>query len=309
MSFAGRRVIVTGGSRGIGLGIAHRFAEAGASLVLVGRHEATLRAATSSLPCPALPVAAGTAAPPRNSAESRDGNEVEIGRHTHAVIDLSLPDRRSPWLSLLDKSHQPPAVLVNCAGVTHYSLLARTPARVVDAVVRTNLVAAIDASRWVSGAMLKARRRSSSRSPPTASSLDDGRDPAADPATEDAVDSAIGEASDDFSIVNVASALAHRGGAGSSIYAASKAGLIGFTKALAEELGPRGIRCNAIAPGYVETDMTRGMSLQLQRSAVDRTALRRTGTVSEIADAVFFLATNRFVNGTCLTVDGGLTYE
>lgn len=59
-------------------------------------------------------------------------------------------------------------------------------------------------------------------------------------------------------IINVSSALAHRGGSGSTVYAASKAGLVGFTKALAEELGPKGIRCNAIAPGYISTDMVSG---------------------------------------------------
>lgn len=60
------------------------------------------------------------------------------------------------------------------------------------------------------------------------------------------------------SIINISSAMAHRGGSGSTVYAASKAGVIGFTKALAQELGPRGIRCNSIAPGYIETDMVSG---------------------------------------------------
>lgn len=125
-------------------------------------------------------------------------------------------------------------------------------------------------------------------------------------------------------IINVSSALAHRGGSGSSIYAASKAGLNGFTKALAEELGPRGVRCNAICPGYIDTDMVAGESIQaipvylahglgmseeMKKHTIAKTGVRRIGTVEEVAEAVIFLAQNDFMNGSILTIDGGLVYE
>ena len=262
MTLAGRQVIVTGGSRGIGLGIATRFAESGASLVLVGRHESTLRSAIATLP-------------------------GDASSHRYHAIDLALPDRRSAWAALL--SNCSPAVLVNCAGVTHYSLLARTPHDTIDSVIRTNLTATVEACKYVSAAMLKSTRSNSPSFSSTAAEENGG--------------------GAGHSIINIASALAHRGGSGSSVYAASKAGVIGFTKALAQELGPRGIRVNAVAPGYVETDMTSGMSLDFRQKVIDKTAVGRIGTVAEIADAVHFLATNQFANGTCLTIDGGLTYE
>lgn len=110
-------------------------------------------------------------------------------------------------------------------------------------------------------------------------------------------------------IVNISSALAHRGGAGSTVYAASKAGILGFTKALAEELGPRGIRTCAVCPGYIETDMVSGMSEEFRARIIGQTGLRRIGTVEEVALAVLSIVQNDFLNGTTITVDGGLTYE
>lgn len=110
-------------------------------------------------------------------------------------------------------------------------------------------------------------------------------------------------------IVNISSALAHRGGAGSTVYAASKAGMLGFTKALAEELGPRGIRTCAVCPGYIETDMVSGMSEDFRARIIRQTGLRRIGTVEEVALAVLSIVQNDFLNGTTITVDGGLTYE
>lgn len=110
-------------------------------------------------------------------------------------------------------------------------------------------------------------------------------------------------------IVNISSALAHRGGAGSTVYAASKAGILGFTKALAEELGPRGIRSCAVCPGYIETDMVAGMSDDFRKRIIDRTGTRRIGTVEEVAAVVLSIIENDFLNGTTITVDGGLSYE
>ena len=120
-------------------------------------------------------------------------------------------------------------------------------------------------------------------------------------------------------IINVSSALAHRGGSGSTVYAASKAGIIGFTKALSAELSPRGIRSVAIAPGYIDTAMTSGMaqshlantgmSEDMKANVIQQTGLRRTGSVDEVAQAAVFIVENNFINGTTITLDGGLTYE
>lgn len=111
-------------------------------------------------------------------------------------------------------------------GITHYSLLPRTPEALIEDVLDINLLGTILACKVVVRLMLSAKKRGC--------------------------------------IINISSALAHSGGAGSSVYAASKAGVLGFTRALAEELGPRGIRCNAIAPGYIKTDMLAGKGFQFE---------------------------------------------
>lgn len=164
-------------------------------------------------------------------------------------------------------------------GVTHYSLLARTSIHTIQETMASNLLGTIYGSRAVSKAMLRK------------------------------VNQATPEGTTRGCIVNISSALAHRGGAGSSVYAASKAGVLGFTKALAEELGPRGIRSCAVCPGYIDTDMVSGMSDDFQRRIIDRTGSRRVGTVDEVSATVLHIIENDFLNGTTITVDGGLSYE
>ncbi|KND04047.1 uncharacterized protein SPPG_01492 [Spizellomyces punctatus DAOM BR117] len=108
-------------------------------------------------------------------------------------------------------------------------------------------------------------------------------------------------------ILNIASAVGLRGNEGQSVYGASKAGVIGFTKSLARELGSRNIRVNAIAPGYIETDMIAGMSERKRQEILSSTPLGRFGKPEEIAQAAMFLATAEYITGECLVVDGGLT--
>jgi 3-oxoacyl-[acyl-carrier protein] reductase len=126
------------------------------------------------------------------------------------------------------------------------------------------------------------------------------------------------------SIINVSSGLAFRGGKGSTIYAASKAGIIGFTKSLAQELAPR-IRVNAIAPGYVDTDMTKGLFSapisprgrelttdfpdKMRDALISKIGMGRFGTVDEIAQVALLLASNEYITGSTITIDGGLVYE
>ncbi|KAG0309044.1 reductase [Dissophora globulifera] len=108
------------------------------------------------------------------------------------------------------------------------------------------------------------------------------------------------------SIVNISSVLGSGGSLGQTIYSASKGGVIAFSKALAKEVGSRGISVNILSPGYTETDMTQGLTEEKRTEIIARTSLGRLGQPDEIAEAALFLAQARFVTGQVLTVDGGL---
>lgn len=110
------------------------------------------------------------------------------------------------------------------------------------------------------------------------------------------------------SIVNVTSVVGLYGNAGQVNYAASKAGLVGFTKSLAKELGPRNIRVNAVAPGFIETDMTSKLSDELKHKAVQSIYLRRFGRAEEVAEVVAFLISEKssYINGEIIEVSGGI---
>jgi 3-oxoacyl-[acyl-carrier protein] reductase len=160
-------------------------------------------------------------------------------------------------------------ILVNNAGVTRDSLLMRMSEADWDAVLDTNLKGAFLFTKALSRAFLKQRS---------------GR------------------------IINVASVIGLIGNAGQSNYAASKAALIGFTKSVARELASRGITVNALAPGFIETDMTAGLSQELRRKVLERIPLNCFGRPEDIAQAALFLAgpAARYVTGQVLTIDGGL---
>jgi 3-oxoacyl-[acyl-carrier protein] reductase len=112
-------------------------------------------------------------------------------------------------------------------------------------------------------------------------------------------------------IINISSVSGIAGQGGQTNYAASKAGVIGFTKSLAKELGPRNITVNAVAPGFVPTDLTADLSEELKHRAIETTPLRRMGKPEEVAYAVAFLASDEaaFITGEVLTVDGGLVMQ
>jgi len=109
-------------------------------------------------------------------------------------------------------------------------------------------------------------------------------------------------------IINLSSVVGRRGNAGQANYAAAKAGIIGLTKSLAKELGARGVRVNAIAPGYIDTPMTQALPEETRKLIVEATPLKSIGSTDDVANAVVFLASPRarFVTGVVLPVDGGL---
>ena len=160
-------------------------------------------------------------------------------------------------------------ILVNNAGVTRDNLLMRMSEEEWDTVLNTNLKGAFNFTRALTRPFIKQRS---------------GR------------------------IINIASVIGLIGNAGQSNYAASKAALIGFTKSIAKELAPRGITVNAIAPGFIETDMTAVLDDKVRQEVLGRVPLGRFGAPDDIAHAAVFLAMEPtgYVTGQVLTVDGGM---
>src|SRR5579872_4453690 len=160
-------------------------------------------------------------------------------------------------------------ILVNNAGITRDQLVMRMKRADWDAVLSTNLTSAYLCTQQVISSMLKQRW---------------GR------------------------IINVTSVFGQTGQAGQANYAASKAGLIGLTMAVAREVGSRNITCNAIAPGFIETSMTSALSDELKKSALQMIPLGRVGTPEEVAHCVAFLASDdaSYITGHVLSVNGGM---
>ena len=162
-----------------------------------------------------------------------------------------------------------PLVLVNNAGVTRDNLLLRMTPEQWSEVVDANLTGIFRLTKPLLRGMMRARW---------------GR------------------------IVNLSSVVGRMGNAGQANYAATKAGIEGFTRSLAQELGSRGITVNAVAPGFIDTDMTRGLTESQRQAMVDRTALGRMGTVEDVAAVVAFLVGDgaAYITGETVHVNGGL---
>ncbi len=160
-------------------------------------------------------------------------------------------------------------ILVNNAGITRDQLILRMKRADWDAVLNTNLTSAYLCSQQALGSMLKQRW---------------GR------------------------IINITSIFGQMGQAGQANYAASKAGLIGLTMAIAREVGSRNITCNAVAPGFIETAMTSGLTNEFKENALKMIPLGRTGTVEDVANCVAFLASEEagYITGHVLNVNGGM---
>jgi 3-oxoacyl-[acyl-carrier protein] reductase len=179
--------------------------------------------------------------------------------------DVSSPDDVEAAFEQIRERYGPVLVLVNNAGVREDGLAIRMSADEWQRVVDVNLSGAFHCTRRALDDMLKARW---------------GR------------------------IVNISSVVAERGNPGQANYAAAKAGLLGFTKTIAREMARKGITCNAVTPGVIETDMTEGVAEDLRKAV----PAGRVGTPDEVAAAVAFLVSDEaaYVNGATLSVDGGL---
>ncbi len=172
-------------------------------------------------------------------------------------------------LAEIRKQYGEISILVNNAGITRDNLLARMSDEEWDDVLLTNLKSVFRLSRAVLRAMMKSRH---------------GR------------------------IINISSVVASMGNPGQSNYAASKAGMLGFTKSLAQEIGSRNITVNCVAPGFIDTDMTQALGEEQRAKLVEHVPLKRLGQVADVAAAVAFLAGPgaTYITGTTLHVNGGM---
>jgi 3-oxoacyl-[acyl-carrier protein] reductase len=194
----------------------------------------------------------------------------QLGDRALAVTaDVSDPDATGRAVEAVERGLGPVDVLVNNAGITKDGLLARMSPADWDAVLNANLKGAFLMTRAVTRGMMKRRW---------------GR------------------------VVNITSVVGLMGNAGQANYAASKAGLIGFTKAVARELSSRNVLVNAVAPGFIDSDMTRALTEEQRNALVPRIPLGRLGAGRDVAGAVLFLASNLadYITGQVLVVDGGM---
>ena len=242
-----RNVIVTGGSRGLGLGIARDLAGSGHRVLALARR-----------PSDGLTEAAASAA--------REGR----GEIHFVAADLGEIDAIPALVQALRQRHGPVYGLVNNAGIGTEGMLAMMHISQIEALVRLNTVAPIVLSKYVVRGMMAEGC---------------GR------------------------VVNMSSIIASTGYNGLSVYGATKASLVGFTKSLAREVGRVGITVNAVAPGFVETELTGALGEGQREQIAKRSALKRLAEVEDVASAVGFLMSDaaRNITGTVLTVDAGNT--
>lgn len=247
---SGQNVIITGGTRGIGLAIAKRFAEQGASLAIFGRNPERGAAAVKEIEA----LTEGDQKVKFYSLDIAEGSQVEE-TIKKVYIDFETID-----------------VLINNAGITRDALLMRLKPEDWDHVINTNLTSIYSTCRAVVRPMMKARQ---------------GK------------------------IINVTSVVGLMGNAGQTNYAASKSGMIGFTKSLAKEIGGRGISVNCIAPGFIKTDMTDVLSDTQKEALLEQIPMGRLGDPQDIANAALFLASplSNYITGQVVTVDGGMVMQ
>src|SRR5208283_597546 len=220
-----------------------------------------------------LAAADATVAVAARNREKLDGlvNEISAtgGKAVACALDVTDEEQVKTSIKAVIGEFGKIDILVNNAGITRDQLVMRMKRADWDAVLQTNLTSAYLCIQQVIGSMLKQRW---------------GR------------------------IINITSVFGQMGQAGQANYAASKAGLIGLTMAIAREVGSRNITCNAVAPGFIETAMTAVLSEEFKQSAVKQIPLGRVGTPEDVASAVAFLASDEaaYITGHVLSVNGGM---
>lgn len=242
-----RNVLITGGSRGIGLAIARTLHSAGYRVIALARTKTTA------------------------VTEAIEQSEFSRPNSFHFIsFDLSQTDKIPELIRNIRKEFGDIYGLVNNAAISHEGPLALLPVAEIEKVLHTNVLAPIILTKFAVRSMLAGGS---------------GR------------------------VINMSSIVAHSGFSGLSVYAASKASLIGFTRSLAREIGTAGITVNAVSPGPIETEMMQGASKEDWDKIIRRSALRRLTDVDDIAHAVEFLLSEhaRNITGTVLTVDAGST--
>jgi 3-oxoacyl-[acyl-carrier protein] reductase len=245
-----RNVIVTGGSRGLGLGIAGKLAKEGYRAIAIARNES-----------PELKALMQPSAEPGSAGS---------GCVQFVPFDLADLEGIAGLVKKLRKDYGPIYGLVNNAGTSVEGTLAMMQISQMEQVVRLNTLSPMVMTKSVVRSMM----------------ADGGG-----------------------RIVNIASIVAFTGYSGLAVYSASKASLVGFTRSLAREVGKLGITVNAVAPGFVATEMTRAMTDEQREKIVRRSALKRLAEVEDVANAVEFLLGHgaKSITGTVMTVDAGST--
>jgi 3-oxoacyl-[acyl-carrier protein] reductase len=214
-------------------------------------------------------IVVGTATT-QKGAEGISSKIAELGaKGAGKVLDVRDAARGAARVDEVQAEFGPVSILVNNAGITRDNLLARMKDEEWDEIQATNLKSVFTLSRAVLRGMMKARA---------------GR------------------------IVNVTSVVGFTGNAGQANYAAAKAGIVGFSKSLAREVGSRNITVNCVAPGFIETDMTRSLSQEQVKKLVENVPLGRLGRVEDVAQAVAYLCSPAasYVTGATLHVNGGM---
>lgn len=241
-----KNVIITGASRGIGMGIAQVFADHGANVAFT----------YSSSEAPAL-------------ALEKELTEKGVKAKAYKSNAASFQEAEELVAKVLEDFDGRIDVLINNAGITKDNLLMRMSEADFDAVIDINLKSVFNMTKAVQRTLLKQRKGS---------------------------------------IINMSSVVGVKGNAGQTNYAASKAGMIGFTKSVALELGSRNIRCNAIAPGFIETEMTEKLDEKTVQGWRNGIPLKRGGSTEDIANACLYFASDlsSYVTGQVLNVDGGM---
>ena len=194
----------------------------------------------------------------------------EEGLQGHGrVLDVTQPEQIEALVSWVNETVGVPTILVNNAGITRDNLLMRMKDEEWQAIIETNLTSVYRMSKAVLRGMMKQRW---------------GR------------------------IISIASVVGVMGNAGQTNYAAAKAGIMGFSKSLAREVGPRGITVNVVAPGFIDTDMTRALPEAQREALLSQIPLQRLGAPEDIAQAVSFLASEGagYITGQTLNVNGGM---